>query len=414
MRLSDDTVMFTFHGIPILGSKTSGNIIGLSGEGLEICERMKTRDVPRDEVAAVDARLADALESAGFLDDGADQPASYFKASYVHVTQRCNLSCVGCYSYGEQRNHLHDATREDFKVVFQKLASIGVSEIVISGGEPFLRADLPDLCSDAKQAGIRQITVITNGLRVTPDALSALAPFVDCVSVSFDGLSSDSPAYIRGEQRFDDLVAAIGMIREAGIRAHMIPTIHRKNYQDVGAYLRLSEELGASLNFSLLSCCDPNEEAFSGLVFDDDSLGQLGRTVYEMGKRSSVDVVDLPVSLNLSIRHGCGAARTTLSVDADGSVYPCHMLHYRELKMGNAFDDPIDAIIACDIAERLSSLDEAVIEGCAGCECGPFCGGGCRARAYAESRSLSALDPFCAMTSEFYRCVGSDLAAAYA
>ena len=413
MRLSDNTVLFEFAGVSILGSKTMGDVIGLTRDGLELCERMRSRDVPEDEVRQVNQQLPEVLKHGGFLRDCPAEGRATAKSAYVHVTQRCNLSCLGCYSDGCSRNVIADAPRERFASAFEKLVQLGVGIVNISGGEPFLRDDLPELCADARERGIGRITVITNGTRVDEGMLARMAGCVDCVAVSFDGASADAPAWIRGEQRFDYLVEAVGAIGRAGIQPHIIPTIHSRNYGDMPAYLRLAQELGATMNFSLLSCLDSETASRCGLAFDEKALRTLGKAIFDAGKCGPVAVSDLPVGSGLSLKMRCGAGATCLSVDADGTVYPCHMLHYAELALGSIFDDPVERIVGSAIAAELATLTVEGVEDCVGCECKWFCGGGCRARAYAETGSLYASDPFCALTCEFYRNVAAELSAAY-
>ncbi len=401
-----------FGGVPILGSYASGHVIGLTHGGLQLCEKMQSIDVDREEIDAVDPRLTDALEKGAFLQGYAFTNDSG-KAAYVHVTQRCNLSCIGCYSLDDKRNKLPDAAAEQFEQAFEKLADLGVVGIIVSGGEPFLRADLPELCEAAKRVGIGRVTVITNGTLVTMEMLGRLAPFVDCVSVSFDGLSQSAPAFIRKTQRFNELVRTIKLIQEAGIQAHMIPTIHHGNYREMEGYLQLSDSLGASMNFSLLSCCDVDNDEFGSLVPRGEVLEDMGRAVFETGKASPVDVLDLPVGSSLAVRRNCGAACNTLSVGADGAVYPCHMLHYPELAVGNIFSDDAQYIANALRSHKLANMSVRDIEACRPCAYQHVCGGGCRARAYAEAGSLAAADPYCAMTREFYRCLEREMSQAY-
>ena len=413
MRLSDNTVLFEFAGVPMLGSKATGSIIGLTKEGLELCQLMMSQDVSEDAVRQVDPQLPEAFRRGSFLQGCSPEERNVSKSAYVHVTQRCNLNCLGCYSDSGKRNVLNDAPRERFALAFEKLAQLGVSAIIISGGEPFLRRDLPELCADARERGIGRITMITNGTCVDEGVLEQMALVVDCVAVSFDGASSNAPAYIRGEQRFDQLVDAVAAIGKAGIQPHIIPTIHSRNYEDIPAYLQLAQDLGTTINFSLLSCFDPIQAARCGLVFDDVTLKALGQAIFDAGKCGPVAVNDLPVGSGLSLKLGCGAGASCLSVDADGTVYPCHMLHYAELALGNAFEDSAERIAGSSVAAELSALTVEAIDDCAACECSPFCGGGCRARAYAETGSLYAADPYCALTREFYRNVAAELSAAY-
>ena len=238
MRFTEEVVLFDFAGIPMVGCLGTGYAIGLTEQGAAVCARMLEEDVPEDDVTAVDPALLEHLARGGFFQRVVAEPRVL--SAYLHVTQRCNL--------------LADAPLADMKRAVEGLAAAGLSQLIISGGEPFLREDLPDIVEHAKRVcGIASVTVLSNGTRMTEEALERLAPNVDCVSVSFDGCSAAAPAYIRGEQRFDELVEAVRMVQRAGIPAHIIPTVHAKNVDDLASYVQLSRDLGASLNFSLLT-----------------------------------------------------------------------------------------------------------------------------------------------------------------
>lgn len=407
MRLSDRTVLFDFHGIPVIGSWQTGNVIGLTAQGLAACQAMAEGDVDRAVADDADPALADALERGGFLAGCAPAPKAA-KSAYVHVTQRCNLECAGCYSVGPARNRIADPGLDQLRRAFDLLAGWGTRAVSISGGEPFLRADLPEVCRSAKEAGIERITVLSNGTAVTAGALERLAPWVDCVSISFDGASADAPAPIRGRQLFDRLCQAVRAVRDAGIPAHMIATVHRGNVGDMEAYVHLAAELGASLNFSLLTCRD-DQPGVEGLTHTRESLQRMGETLLALGEVLPQGALDAPLSVSLCVRERCGAGTSTVSVDADGTVYPCHMMHDPSMAMGNAFEDDGDAVFSSPAAEQLRSWTALGSEACGQCRYAPLCGGGCRARALHGAGSLEAADPFCAMTKRFYGLLGESL-----
>lgn len=401
MKLSSDVLLFDFHGIPVLGCPATGATIGLTPKGRDLCLAMRERPVSLAEVNAVDGHLAHALRTGGFLEgDGESARALPLKSAYVHVTQRCNLACLGCYSDGEARNCAPDPSLKELTAAFSLLSAWGATGVVLSGGEPFLRDDLPLVCRAAKESGLTKVTVLSNGLAVDRDLLCATAPFADCISISFDGASAQAKAPIRGHQNFDRLCQTIQAIKQAGAQPHMIATLHRQNIDDIQAYLRLSQQLGATLNFSLLSCCD-DQGALSNLVHDETSLRQLGSTIFSLGPAVAAAALDAPLSLNLTLRQRCGAASTTLSVDVDGTIYPCHMLHQKEFALGNAFNDSAISDQG-QTARRFAALDAWEFDECAQCDQRRFCGGGCRARAWHAFESLEAKDPFCPMIEEFY------------
>lgn len=408
MRFNGDVVAFDYAGIPMVGNMQTGYAIGLTSEGAEVCARLLQEDVPEHEAAAVDAALFEHLHRGGFFIDA--PIASRVMASYLHVTQRCNLSCVGCYSLDPQRNALDDAPLEDILHAVDELASVGVASLVISGGEPFLRSDLPDIVEHAKRAGIAKVTVLSNGTCLSKEALDRLAPYVDCVSVSFDGCSASSTAYIRECQRFDELVDAVGMVRAAGIPAHIIPTVHGRNIGDLAAYLKLADDLGASINFSLLTC-EPDDEQLGALLPDGEALRALGQSMLVLGEKKPLAFMDAPVGLNLTVKCNCGAGFRELSVGADGTVYPCHMLQRPELAMGNAFTGTVAEMLQGEVSQRFRALNAETFDGCSSCHYLRICGGGCRARSLFASGNLESRDSYCTMTQAFYDDLGEKMTA---
>lgn len=310
MRFTEEVVLFDFAGIPMVGCLGTGYAIGLTEQGAAVCARMLEEDVPEDDVTAVDPALLEHLARGGFFQRVVAEPRVL--SAYLHVTQRCNLACAGCYSLDEHRNRLADAPLADMKRAVEGLAAAGLSQLIISGGEPLLREDLPDIVEHAKRAcGIASVTVLSNGTRMTEEALERLAPNVDCVSVSFDGCSAAAPAYIRSEQRFDELVEAVRMVQRAGIPAHIIPTVHAKNVDDLASYVQLSRDLGASLNFSLLTC-EPDDEVLGGLLPGADELRMLGRALLTLDNGKPLPAMDAPVGVNLTVKRNCGAGCKSL------------------------------------------------------------------------------------------------------
>ncbi|MEA5020174.1 MAG: SPASM domain-containing protein [Gordonibacter sp.] len=409
MRFGDQVVAFDFAGFPMIGNLNTGYAIGLTAEGAAVCARLLQEDVAEAEIIAVDEALFQHLVRGGFFTN--EVPADGVLSAYLHVTQRCNLNCVGCYSLDNQRNRLPDAPLDHIKHALDELSKAGLITLIISGGEPFLRSDLPDIVAYAKHnCGIKAVTVLSNGLCMTEAALAALAPNVDCVSVSFDGCSASAPAYIRQEQRFDELVEAVGMVREAGIPAHIIPTVHAKNLDDLKDYVRLSKELEATLNFSLLTCA-PDDELAS-LLPDDDSLHRLGASMLTLDDGKPILAMDAPVALNLTVKKCCGAGFKAVSVGADGTLYPCHMLHRPELAMGNIFTSTLSEALTSEISARFRAMSVDKFDGCSECRYMRICGGGCRARSLFGSGSLESKDSYCAMTMEFYDQLGAAMQAA--
>lgn len=407
MRLSDQTALFSLHGIPMVGNLATGAFIGLTASGDRLCREMSVRDVAKDEVSPECVVLVEHLERGGYL---ASAPAAVrsLGSAYLHVTQRCNLSCKFCYSEDEKRNILPDPPLKSLRVAIDFLASLGCGRLVVSGGEPFLRQDLPDIVSRAKACGIREVVILTNGLLVGEKDLDALKGLVSCLGIAFDGPNADSVAHLRGKQRFDSLITTAREARRRGIPVRVLPTLHAKNIADMDAYQELANDLGATLGFSLLTApCGQ----LGDLALTEEQLTALGTSSVERGMPDSGDMGELGATL--CARSSCGAGVTTLSVAADGTVYPCHMLHDGSLAMGNAFVDSAEKILGSRVAQACRELDVRNIEHCSGCDSRFLCGGGCRARALMDTGKLDGVDPYCALPRSYYEQIGILLAQRY-
>lgn len=393
MRLGSHIVRFDLRGIPVVGNTITGTLVGLTPEGAALCDAMLERDVAGEDIPVECEELVSYLAAHGFEEDTGTSEAPCLSSAYLHVSNTCNLSCVGCYSADCNRNRAADPSLDDLRHAVDVLANLGATRLVISGGEPFLRKDLPEITRCARERGMANITVLTNGTHCSDEALAKLAGSVDVVSVSFDGASKESPAYIRGGQLFEVLVDTVKRIQTAGIQTHMLPTLHARNIQDVPAYIELSKQLGCTVGFSLLSGSRTN---LGNLMPNEPCLIELADAMVAVARKggaASIDDAFNPMRA-LSVRACCGAGKTSVSVASDGTVYPCHMFHKSELALGNAFTDGASAI-ADNLAQfTMPSVNE--IEGCLSCENRYFCGGGCRARAYDERGCMTRRDPYCA------------------
>lgn len=407
MQFGPSVVLFGFCGIPMAGNLANGFAVGLTAEGFALCQRFACENVPDEEARAVNAELVACLQQAGFFNR--EPAAPELRSAYLHVTQRCNLQCAGCYSLDDSRNASTDLSTEQLLDFISQLAAAGVASLFISGGEPFLRNDLPALVGHAKECGIGTVTIITNGTCISREVLGELAGFADSISVSFDGYSAEATPHIRGVQRFDQLADAVRLILEAGVGAHIIPTIHRKNVHDLPRYAALAAELGVTMNYSLLSCECGSEDGLASLIPDKAALEALADELLALG--SAPVLSGAPVGLNLAVRTSCGAGHREISVAADGTVYPCHMLHRPEYALGSLHRESLDAILQREAPHWQSKLDSANVEGCSACRHKLLCGGGCRARSVYAKGNLTSCDSYCAFMKRYYDQMGSLLAA---
>ncbi len=145
----------------------------------------------------------------------------------LEVTGRCNLGCPVCFAAaGGSEPDPDIATVENW---FRLLAaSGGPYNIQLSGGEPTLRDDLPEIIALGRAFGFDFFQLNTNGLRLAEDAgygRRLKEAGLSCVFLQFDGLEDAVYEKIRGRALFDAKKAAISRCAELGLGVVLVPTL---------------------------------------------------------------------------------------------------------------------------------------------------------------------------------------------
>jgi cyclic pyranopterin phosphate synthase len=125
------------------------------------------------------------------LSDSYQRPINYLRIS---VTDRCNLRCVYCMpAEGVSLMSHNDILRyEEIYTVARAAAGLGINKIRLTGGEPLVRAGLPQLVQMlAKIEAIDDISLTTNGILLGRYAAELKSAGLQRVNVSLDTLKPD-------------------------------------------------------------------------------------------------------------------------------------------------------------------------------------------------------------------------------
>lgn len=146
----------------------------------------------------------------------------------LEVTQRCNLGCPVCFasSGGDVPPDPGPGVIEGW---YRRLLEAGGPyNVQLSGGEPTLRDDLPEIVRMGRALGFDFIQVNTNGLRFAtdPDYVAALADAgLSSVFLQFDGTEDDIYRIIRGRDLFDRKLTAVEACARHNIGVILVPTV---------------------------------------------------------------------------------------------------------------------------------------------------------------------------------------------
>ena len=259
-----------------------------------------------------------------FMVDGQPRP---FSATFA-VTNRCNLRCGYC------NCPFIDPTQLDLPriaALFDRLHTMGVRRLGLAGGEPMLRADLPEIVALAKRRGF-WVSVNSNLTLYArhPERLAR----ADLVYTSLDGDAAAHDA-ARGEDAYEGVLDAIGRLVGAGKPVIAICVVTEHSIDQAEHLLRQAERLGFRMHFQP-QCTDT--EIVRGAIapsLSNDRQRAFWRDLLA-AKRAGRPVVsstpyleylsqwdDFSVSALYDPAMRCAAGRAYLYVDPQGKAWAC-------------------------------------------------------------------------------------------
>lgn len=114
-----------------------------------------------------------------------------------YITARCNLRCQQC-NVIYANSDLLESNKELSLSAIDNLGKIGTSVLLFTGGEPFLRKDLPELVGHALKNQIHP-RIQTNGLATIAQLEDCVAKGVKDISISLDSLDGENQDFLNGQ-----------------------------------------------------------------------------------------------------------------------------------------------------------------------------------------------------------------------
>lgn len=256
----------------------------------------------------------------------------------VSLTDRCNLRCIYCMpETGIDKKYHEDILRfEDVEKVITACASLGISKVRFTGGEPLVLSGLDRLIKHtASMPSIKDISITTNGILLADMAENLKKSGLNRINISLDTLNADKFKYVTRLGEIDKVLESIDKCLNLGIPVK-INAVLMKGFNDdeIGDFLKLTMDAPIQVRFIELMpigqglkyfdrCSMKVEEIidrFPELVpIDDESKVA---SVYKMpGAKGSVGLIS-PVSCKFC--SDCNRIRLT----STGTIKPC--LHSAE------------------------------------------------------------------------------------
>ncbi len=345
-----------------------------------------------------------------------------------NITRRCNLKCLHCYAHARNIPFDNELTTMEGKKLIDDLAGFGVPVLLISGGEPLARKDLPELAAYAVEKGMRAV-ISTNGTLITPQMAGTLKKIgLSYVGISLDGMEEINDRFRGVKGAFRSALKGIENCKKAGIKVGLRFTINKINVGEIPDLFKLIEEndipricfyhlVYAGRGSKLVEEDLSHEESRRAV----DLIMDFTKKLHDQGKPKEVLTVDnhadgpyiylrlkkenperaKEVLELLKMNEGNNSGRGIGCISWDGEVHADQF--WRHYSFGNVKDRPFSEIwndISDPLMNKLKEKKKYAKGKCGTCRWLDICAGNFRVRSEAVTGDVWAPDPACYLTDE--------------
>ena len=331
------------------------------------------------------------------------------------TTLACNLACKHCRATAQSAAHPDELSFAEAVAFMDSLAALNKPPmLIITGGEPLLRADIYEIAAYAAKVGLRPVMALNGTLLDEASAQRIKDSGILRCSISLDGPDAERHDALRGVPgAFEGALKGIAALKAVGLPFQINSTVTKGNLECFKDIARLCEELGAAAWHLFLLVPAGRGAELSAEIITAEEYEKLLNWFYDLRSETSMSlkatcaphyyrilrqrareegIAVTPENFGLeAMTRGCLAGAGFCFVSHTGEVQPCG---YLELSCGNIRKTPFAEIWR--EAEVFKALrDPAAYAGkCGPCAYHRFCGG-CRARALTMNGNYLAEEPLC-------------------
>ncbi|MDR1775569.1 MAG: radical SAM protein [Actinomycetes bacterium] len=380
-------------------------------------------DHPRHQVPSDGRQRHGGARSVGFRPGGGPAASAYqertgIKAPRIiawEITRSCNLNCAHCRAASRYGTYPGELTLPQIRAVLDNIATISNPIIILTGGEPLLRADIWDIIDYAHHVGVMPV-VGTNATLITPELAAKLAEHkIPRISVSIDFPTAAEHDAFRGVPgAFDQSVAGIKNAKAAGVGVQINTTVTAKNADRLEEIHDLALDLDVDAFHIFMLVPTGRGSDLLDIELPPDGYERVLTWAYQRQKTSPLHFkpTDSPhyyrIIRQLAAAEGKKVTREEYGLDAMtrgclGGITFCFISHVGDVQPCGYFDMQLGNVTERDFADIWTNAqvfndlrDYSLLKGkCGACEYKAVCGG-CRARALELTGDYLAAEPYCA------------------
>jgi radical SAM protein with 4Fe4S-binding SPASM domain len=292
----------------------------------------------------------------------------------IELTLRCNLRCQHCYIPFSQRSGTGDGELKLAKIksILDEITDAGCLWLLLTGGDPLLRADFPEIYTYAKRKGLF-LTLFTNGTLITPriaDLLAEWRPFN--IEITLYGATQETYERVTGiPGSYARCMEGINLLIERKLPLALKTMLMRPNVHELDQMKRIAESLGLRFHYDpVLHAAIDGSARPTYLRLPPQQVVQI-----EKNDPDRNELWPKKIQEDLKITHKdrqlylCGAGKTSFHIDPYGQLSMCLSNRHPsfDLQIGN-FQEGWETFLP-----RVASKQYSDQFACADCFMRPIC-----------------------------------------
>lgn len=276
------------------------------------------------------------------------------------ITRQCNLKCKGCYARELHGKHGDEMTVAHVEKLFEEAKELGVSFILIAGGEPLVRKDILDLAGNFQKI---LFPIFTNGMLIDDKMIKKFSKQKNLIPIlSLEGFKNDTDDR-RGTGVYERVKKIFIQMQKSHVFFGTSVTVTSDNYDMVTGDDFVEELIKTGCKLFLFVEYVPVKEISEGLCLNDE---QRRGIIDKMEKlRNKYPALFIAFPGDEEALGGCLAAgRGFVHISPDGGVEPCPFAPYSDVSIK---DTTLKQALKSKLLNSIRENHSMLVEGKGGC-----------------------------------------------
>ena len=283
----------------------------------------------------------------------------------LELTHRCPCDCEHCLLIRKPEDEL---SLGELGELFKQLKDIGVFNLGLTGGEPFLRNDIFEILELARKDQFL-VTILTTGVLIKKDEARRLKELgITSLEISLLGAKAEThDSIMRFPGAFDRMMAAVGFLKEEDLTVRFKSTLMLPNWKELSDMIQIAKDANCPISTSIsVSPRVDGDLSPLSMALTRDEICQLDQAGVYGGIMPGEEH-------NTGAVLTCRAGKTVGAISPKGDVYPCIILRN---SIGNIRDESLASLwnkhSQPGLMELRSLKKEDVVD-CLKCEIRRYC-----------------------------------------